>query len=120
MSQPAALVCTSTDEPWGVLLKVAGPASTDQLRDLQIMVNKTVARRVKLVVVDLSELTFISSLAMGLFVSLRRDLGRWGGQTRLAAVPPLIHQAFDLARLTQILPIDATVEAAVAAGQTPA
>ncbi len=42
---------------------------------------------------DLSELTFIASLAMGVLVTFRRDLGRWGGRVRIAGTRPEIYAA---------------------------
>jgi anti-anti-sigma factor len=60
-----------------------------------------------LVVLDLAELTFISSLAMGALVDYRRRLWRRGIEVRLANVQAQVWLALELAGLLGLLqPID--------------
>jgi anti-anti-sigma factor len=90
----------------------AGVRAPDRM---QFILMRLVARRVPLVVVDLSGLTFLSSLAMGALVGFRRDLGRWGGRVKLAAIPPLIYESLQTTRLPMLFEVCATVEEAQAA-----
>jgi anti-anti-sigma factor len=60
------------------------------------------AKRPKLVVLDLAGVTFISSLGMGSMLAFRRGLHSHGGQVRLAAVQPLVLEAFRRAHLYDV------------------
>jgi anti-anti-sigma factor len=82
---------------------------------LLVVCTRLGACRVLLAVLELSELTLLSTLAMGALVSLRRDLGRWGGRVRLAATPPSIHDALTAAGLTDLFEFYRSVEEALAA-----
>ena len=95
------------------MVSVAGEASTDNLQPLEFALACLVARRVSLAVLDCSALTLISSLAMGMLVSLRRDLGRWQGCVKLACVGPPIEQALRATKLTDLFQVHATLEQAL-------
>ena len=117
----AALVVRITDLDRAVVVSVAGEASTDNLQPLEFALIRLVARRVPLAVVDCSALTMLSSLAMGMLVGLRRDLGRWQGCVTLACLAPPIQDALQATRLTELFQVHATVEEAPAtAGNGPA
>jgi anti-sigma B factor antagonist len=110
----AALVVHITDLDRAVVVSVAGEASTDNLQPLEFALARLLARRVPLAVLDCSALTLLSSLAMGMLVGLRRDLGRWQGCVKLACLAPPIHDVLQVARLTQLFEVHATVEQALA------
>jgi anti-anti-sigma factor len=115
-SQPkAALVVRITDLDRAVVVSLAREASTYKLQPLEFALARLLARRVPLAVLDCSALTLLSSLAMGMLVSLRRDLGRWQGCVKLAGVGPLIEQALLATRLRDLFEVHATVEQALAA-----
>jgi anti-anti-sigma factor len=102
---------------WGVLLCLKGAAGVHAVDRMPftLMLMRLVARRPPLVVVDLSGVTFLSSLAMGALVGLRRDLGRWGGRVKLAAIPPMIYESLKTSRLDMLFEVCATVEEVQAA-----
>jgi anti-anti-sigma factor len=82
------LIEISIDEaPGEVLVHIAGQASVDQVGPLSAMLLGVSSGRPSLVTLDLSGLTFISSLAMGALVTLCRGLVRAGTCMRL--VPTL-------------------------------
>jgi anti-sigma B factor antagonist len=110
----AALLVRVTDLERAAVVSVAGGASTDNLQSLEFALARLVARRVPLAVFDCSGLTTLSSLAMGMLVGLRRDLGRWHGCVKLACVEPRIEQALRATRLADLFEIHATVEQAMA------
>jgi anti-anti-sigma factor len=112
----AALVVRITDLDRAVVVSVAGEASTDNLGPLAFALARLLARRVPLAVLDCSALTLLSSLAMGMLVGLRRDLGRWQGRLKLACVGARIEEALQVARLFDLFEAHATVEQALAAG----
>jgi anti-anti-sigma factor len=109
--------CRVAETPWGVLLRLEGEAGVHAVDRMPfiLMLMRLVARRPPLVVVDLSGLTFLSSLAMGALVGFRRDLGRWGGRVKLAAIPPMIYESLKTSRLDMLFELCATVEEAQAA-----
>jgi anti-anti-sigma factor len=111
----AALVVRLSELGRGVVVTLAGEASTDNLQPLEFALIRLVARRVPLAVVDCSALTMLSSLAMGMLVGLRRDLGRWHGCVILAGVRPPVEEALQATRLLDLFEVHATVEQALAA-----
>jgi anti-sigma B factor antagonist len=105
--------------PGVVVVSVAGEAGCDNLYPLEFALTRLLARRAVLAVLDFTALTLLSSLAMGMLVGLRRDLGRWQGRVKLACVPPPILVALQTARLTDLFEVHATVEEALATAGTP-
>ena len=103
------------DLPRGFQVSVAGAAGTHNLDPLDYALIRMVARRAQFVVLDFSELTFLSSLAMGCLVRLRRDLARWGGRVQLAGTQPAVRESLEAARLGDLFEFYATVADAVAA-----
>jgi anti-anti-sigma factor len=97
-----------------VVVSLAGEANTDNLQPLELALARVLARRVPLAVLDCSGLSRLSSLAMGMLVGLRRDLGRWQGCVKLAGVAPPILDALQTPRLTDLFEVHATVEEAFA------
>jgi anti-anti-sigma factor len=72
------------ETPAEVTVRVVGEASLGQVDQLTAALLCLSARRPKLVNLDLSGLSFVSSLAMGVLVAFRRGVVRAGGQVRLA------------------------------------
>lgn len=108
------LLATLIDHDGGILLRVEGEARTVGLDQLQFALARVIARRARLAVLDLALLTFLSSLAMGQLVRLRRDLDRWNGRVKIASCPPAIRTALEVARLADFFEFYATVEEAFA------
>jgi anti-anti-sigma factor len=109
-----ALTISIADLDQAVVLRLEGDARIDNLVPLEFALTRLVARRVSLVVLDLSGLTLLSSLAMGMLIGLRRDLARWQGRLTLACVPPRIHEALQAARLADLFEFHATLDQALA------
>jgi anti-sigma B factor antagonist len=87
--------------PDAVVVRVKGECAIT-LTPLEGVFLRLVAERPKLVVLDLSGVTFISSLGMGSILAFRRGLNSHGGQVRLAAVRPLVLEAFRRAHLYDV------------------
>jgi anti-anti-sigma factor len=101
----------------GVLVRIQGEAQITGLEKLQFTFARVIARRSRLAVLDLAELAFLSSLAMGQLVRLSRDLGRWNGRVVIANCPPVIREALEVARVTDFFEFRATVEEALSVFQ---
>jgi anti-sigma B factor antagonist len=63
-------------------------------------------------VVDFSELTYVSSAGLRVFLELARRASTTQGKFALCAMTRQVQQVFELAGLTSLLPIYATREAA--------
>jgi anti-anti-sigma factor len=68
--------------------------------------------------IDLSQVTFIGSGGIRLFITIARALGRKGGKLVLYGAQPLVAQVFETTSLNEIVPVrsDASAAAATARG----
>jgi anti-sigma B factor antagonist len=69
-------------------------------------------------IVDLSEVAFLGSVGIRMFITIARALGRRGGKLVLYGAPPLVAQVLETTSLNDIVPVraDAGAAAAVARG----
>ena len=68
-----------------------------------------------LVVFDLADLTFISSLGLSLLMEFQRGLNRHGGQVRLVNPKPAVHDMLKKCRLDTVLIVAPSMDHALAA-----
>jgi anti-anti-sigma factor len=113
--EPPPLTVTVEELAGGVLLRLQGQAQISTVGLMQLAVERLVARRVPLVILDLSELTFLGSLAMSALVVLRRDLQPWGGRVEIAGIRPLVYESLEVTGLHRLFAFRASVEEALAA-----
>ena len=85
--------------PHFVRVAIRGEASFDQAEVISAQLLRAPLDGAGLVVLDLAELTFLSSLAMGALVSYRRGVGRRGVEVRLANVQARVWLALESAGL---------------------
>jgi anti-anti-sigma factor len=84
----------------GAVVRLRGEAGVAEAGALEASLLRLVARRPARVTFDLSELLFLSSLAMGVLTAFRRGVVRAGGEVRLApALQPRVCEALDRAGL---------------------
>ena len=88
--------------PHFLLVTIKGEASFDQAEFISADLLRIPVEAYSLVVLNLAELTFISSLAMGALVAYRRGLGRRGVEIRLANPQPQVWLALELAGLGKL------------------
>jgi anti-anti-sigma factor len=67
-------------------------------------------------VVDLGELSYISSMGLRSFVSLGKTLQDKGGALRICCLNGLVKQVFDITGLVRSFPVYESVEAALLGG----
>jgi anti-anti-sigma factor len=93
--------------PHFLLVAIQGEASFDQAEFISAQLLRIPLEAYALVVLNLAELTFLSSLAMGALVAFRRGLARRGVEVRLANVPAQVWLALESAGLGKLFePID--------------
>jgi anti-anti-sigma factor len=85
-----------------LLVAIQGEASFEQAEFLSAQLLRIPLEAYSLVVLNLAELTFLSSLAMGALIEYRRDLCRRGVEIRLANVPAQVWLALELAGLRKL------------------
>jgi anti-sigma B factor antagonist len=104
------------ERPGGLLVTLAGelglPANTDLLRKELARIS---ARRPPLVVFDLTGLTFMSSLGIGMLAESHRGLRRHGGHIRLSACQPKVVEVLERCRMTRVFEIFENSDAAFGA-----
>jgi anti-anti-sigma factor len=98
----------------GLLVRVRGDAGVASGSEMQIAFTKLIARRDKLIVLDLSDMSFIASLGMGVFVEYHKGINRHGGTIRVAGVQPMVREAFQRCRLDELFECFDTVDDAFA------
>ena len=116
---PATLQVQMTRQQETVLIKLIGEARLD-LEDAAFQLDRVVALHPKIVLVDLSELTFLSSIGMSLLVNLRRTALKSAGTVKLAGLQPRIRDAMAHARLLELFEIFPDITAAQATAGTAA
>ncbi len=98
----------------GTVAKIIGELKL-RCEPCEVGLRRVLATHPKLLILDLSELSFASSLGMGVLISTGRSVKLWGGTICLAAAQPLVLQSLQRARLLDVLHHYPTVEAAVQA-----
>jgi anti-anti-sigma factor len=94
------------EAPEETLVRVRGEGLVMEVDHLQAGLLRLAAQRLTFVTVDLSELRFISSLAMGVLVGFRRGVVRGGGRLRLLpAMQAPVREAFERARLLELFEV---------------
>jgi anti-sigma B factor antagonist len=88
----------------------AGVANTDKL---EREFTRIVARHPKLLVLDLSAMSFISSLGMSYLVHLNRGVKSHGGDVRVTGATPLILTALKRCKLDELFTFYDTADAAL-------
>ena len=91
--------------PYFLLVAVKGVASFDQAEVISAHLLRIPLEAYALVVLDLAELRFLSSLAMGALVEYRRGLCRRGVEVRLANVPKEVWLALESAGLGHLFEV---------------
>jgi anti-anti-sigma factor len=86
-----------------VLVRLQGEAGYLEAEALDAALQPVRAHRPALVTLDLSELHFISSLALGVLVGFRRSTARTGSRVRFTALRPHVRETIEQAGLARLL-----------------
>ena len=81
------------------ILKIRGEASYNTIDDFQAGLNRAVAMRPAQFTLDLAELTFISSIAIGALVTAARAIRQRGGTVGIINANPNVAETFQKCRL---------------------
>ncbi|UCD27455.1 MAG: STAS domain-containing protein [Planctomycetota bacterium] len=97
-----------------IVVKLAGSAHMENLTDLQDKLLKLVNDRPEQLIIDLSDLNFISSMGLGGIIAAHLKCRHHNGVVKLVAPQPAIMDLLEVTRLTKLFPIYDTVENAIA------
>lgn len=101
-----------------VIVDLIGKLDPIAIEDLHPQVQEVYQAGVRRFVFDLSQMTYTGSLGIRLFLGLQNQL-KGLGLLVLCAPVPAVRGAFEMMKLTEILPIYPTREAALAAVRVP-
>jgi anti-sigma B factor antagonist len=103
-SQPLEVQIVEREER-RVIVRVKGDAGVGNVDELDRQLLKLTAARSALVVFDLADLRFISSLGLGILLNFHRNASHHGGRVRLAAVRPQVLDMMKKCRLDSVFEI---------------
>jgi anti-sigma B factor antagonist len=98
------------------VFSVHGELDLHEAPELQDRVTTAIERGARLIVVDLTEVTFIDSMALGVLLAAVNRFRPSGGVLRLVVPNPNIRRIFEISLLDQVFTLDSTRDAALAAG----
>lgn len=96
------------------VIKLVGEAGMSTVDDLEIALTRLIAGRFPLVFVDMSELTFLSSIGIGALVSFQRGVARTGGHAIYCGARFAIQSSIAHARLDRFFEMYKSLDEAVA------
>jgi anti-anti-sigma factor len=99
-----AFTVVHTDEQRTVV-KISGSLDMVAVSKIEPELTRHVAMHRKSTVVDLSEVDFLASLGMGMFVANAQALRRQGARLVLLDPKPLVEEALRRARIGELIPI---------------
>jgi anti-anti-sigma factor len=100
------LLVDSVQEEGTLVVTPHGDGGYRQAELLGAALSKIAASRPAKVTLNLSRLTFIDSVGMGVLISFKHALAREGGRLALADVPPHIAEVLRVSRLLEWLGSD--------------
>jgi anti-anti-sigma factor len=99
--------------PTAAVVTLAGEAGQEEADGLDKQLQTVLASAANLVVLDLSNLTYIASLGIGPLVSFRNEMTRQGRRVVITAPPSLVRETLRRASLQRIFGIYSTLEEAL-------
>lgn len=102
--------------PGTAVLTLEGDADLHSANELNARLGAAIDSGAVLLVVDLSRVTFIDSMALGVLLEAMKLLRARGGALRIVGPRPDVRRIFEITLLDRIFPLDATRSEALAAG----
>lgn len=97
-----------------VVLKLGGRMDAVSAKDFETACEPHIAAAANPLVLDLSELIYVSSLGLRSFITVGKALKDQGGELRLCRMSGFVRQLFEITRLITVFPEYDTIEGAVA------
>ncbi|HSI97294.1 MAG TPA: STAS domain-containing protein [Gaiellaceae bacterium] len=100
-----------------VVLALHGEADLHVAGELRDRLSTAIDAGASSLILDLSAVTFVDSMTLGVLVGGTKRIRTAGGQMRLVVPRPEIRRIFEVTLLDQVFPLDATREDALAAAR---
>lgn len=94
------------------VIPVSGRVDAVTAPQLNRIVQEQIGAGARYLLLDLGEVTFLSSSGLRALLLIRKELMTLGGELRLAALQPQVHEVFVLTGFTQVFAIHSTVDEA--------
>lgn len=95
-----------TEEVPKVFVRLQGQAGQGQMEQLERYFQSLIARKPRLVLIDMSDLCGVSSKCLVNLVKLQRELDRIGGKVVLIDAPPEVAEVFKSVGLADIFEME--------------
>ena len=102
-----------------LLLKVRGRINVLSANLFEADTLRAVSRSHSDVIVEASEVTYISSAGLRAFLRISRILGKSQRNLHVCSLKPYIHDVFTMVGFDRVIPLHADVDSALAAAQQP-
>jgi anti-anti-sigma factor len=99
-----------------VVLHVAGRMDAESAHQFELRCESCIAEGFTSIVIDLSDLTYISSLGLRSVVAVANKARNKGGELRICGMTGLVRQVFEITKLSQVFPLHESVESALLGG----
>jgi anti-sigma B factor antagonist len=105
----------TAEAPEGIVnVTLIGRLDTPGVGNIETKLTASVVPRAARAIIDLSQVDFLGSLGIRMFITIAKALARKNGKLVLYAPQPLVQQVLETASLNEIVPIRADADAAVA------
>ena len=111
--QPLEMTIDLDNRPDTAIVRLSGSASVANSIRFERSLTSLYSRREKNIVLDLADLTFISTLGVGAFIALHKTQKQRGGTLRIARAGPFVLGVLQRCRLHEFLEIYPTLEDAL-------
>ena len=102
-----------------LVLTVHGDTDMHVVGELEARLLETIGEAPTALVLDLTGVTFLDSMALGVLLGGLRGMGETGGQLRVVTPRTEIRRIFEVTMLDQLFDIDSSRDEAVAATSSP-
>jgi len=101
-------------------IALAGRLDTAGAQQIDLPFTRLTATRPALIVVDLSQVSFLASMGIRTLLASAKALGRRGGRMVLANPQPLVQEVLKVAGIDELIPVYADLVSACSALRSPA
>ena len=101
------------DRGRAAVVRITGSAGMNEAEGLRRDLEQLASRAIPVIVLDLSDMEFISSLGLGAIISAHLKCRHHNGQIRLVKPRPAVLKLLETTRLTKLFPVYQTVEQAL-------
>ena len=104
----------STQTATHVVVKVAGRMNAENSHEFEEACRAWTNQDVNHLIIDMSELTYVSSMGLRSFIEIGKSMQSRGGTLRLCCLTGLVKQVFEITRLNILFPIHDSLDSAIA------